>query len=133
VVSATDRADPFARVDGRGFAEIGQRDPVAARLLRRFPGLRTVCFYSAYEAATWAIISQRINMKQAAAVKTRLAESAGELVSIHGQPMRAFPDRGCLRTCRSLRDCLATKPPICVQSPTPPWPATWTAPTSGRC
>lgn len=50
-----------------------------------------MCFYSAYEAATWAIISQRIRMPQAAALKARLSETFGELVSIHGQPLRGFP------------------------------------------
>ncbi len=78
-------------VDARGLADVGKRDPVAGRLLERFPGLRPVCFYSPYEAAVWAIISHRIQMRQAAAVKGRLAEAFGEQVSIHGQPMRAFP------------------------------------------
>jgi DNA-3-methyladenine glycosylase II len=78
-------------VDGRGFAEVGRRDPVAAELQQRYSGLRPVCFYSAYEAATWAIISQRIQMRQAATLKARLAEAFGALVSIHGEPMRAFP------------------------------------------
>jgi DNA-3-methyladenine glycosylase II len=78
-------------VDGRGFPDIGKADPVAASLQRRFPGLRPVCFYSPYEAACWAVISHRINMRQAAAVKARLSEAIGEQVSIHGQPLRAFP------------------------------------------
>ena len=50
-----------------------------------------MCFYSPYEAAVWAIISHRIQMRQAAVVKARLAETFGEQVSIHGQTMRAFP------------------------------------------
>ena len=78
-------------VDGRGLPDVGRRDPVAARLLERFPGLRPVCFYSPYEAGVWAIISHRIQMRQAAASKTRLAEAYGEEVSIHGQSVRAFP------------------------------------------
>jgi DNA-3-methyladenine glycosylase II len=78
-------------VDGRGFPDIGKADPVAADLQRRYPGLRPVCFYSPYEAAVWAILSQRIGMRQAAAVKVRLSEALGQQVSIHGQPMRAFP------------------------------------------
>jgi DNA-3-methyladenine glycosylase II len=78
-------------VDGRAFPEVGQRDAVAAQLQQRYPGLRPVCFYSPYEAAAWAIISQRIQMRQAAAVKARLAEALGETVDIHGQPRRAFP------------------------------------------
>jgi DNA-3-methyladenine glycosylase II len=78
-------------VDGRDFPRIGDRDPVAADLQRQFPGLRPVCFYSPYEAAVWAIISHRINMRQAAAIKARICEAFGEIVEIHGEAMRAFP------------------------------------------
>lgn len=78
-------------VDGRDLLEVGQRDPVAGRLMRDYPGLRPVCFYSPYEAGVWAIMSHRIQMRQAAAIKARLAAAYGELVSVHGEPMRAFP------------------------------------------
>src|SRR5207248_1823144 len=76
---------------GRDFTAIGERDPIAGEVQRRFPGLRPVCFYSPYEAAVWAIISHRINMRQAAAIKARIAEAFGEIVELHGEPMRAFP------------------------------------------
>jgi DNA-3-methyladenine glycosylase II len=59
--------------------------------MERFPGLRPVCFYSPYEAGVWAVISHRIQMRQASAIKRRLAEAFGEDVSIHGQPLRSFP------------------------------------------
>ncbi len=78
-------------VDGRAFPAIGRRDRVAADLQGRFPGLRPVCFYSAYEAAVWAIISQRMQMRQAAAIKARLSESFGDVADIHGERLRAFP------------------------------------------
>jgi DNA-3-methyladenine glycosylase II len=78
-------------VDGRDFEDVGRRDPVVGNLQERFPGLRPVCFYSPFEAAAWAIISQRQQMRQAAAVKARLAEALGPLVDVHGQSMRAFP------------------------------------------
>jgi DNA-3-methyladenine glycosylase II len=78
-------------VDGREFPAIGRRDRVAADLQERYPGLRPVCFYSAYEAAVWAIISQRMQMRQAAAIKARLAESFGDVADIHGENLRAFP------------------------------------------
>jgi DNA-3-methyladenine glycosylase II len=83
-------------VGARGLPEVGRRDPLAGALLRRFPGLRPVCFYSAYEAAAWAIISHRINRVQAAALKSRLSEALGESVNIHGQPMQAFLSPGTL-------------------------------------
>jgi DNA-3-methyladenine glycosylase II len=77
-------------VDGRGLADVASRDPVAAQLLEQFLGLRPVCFYSPYEAGVWAIISHRIQMRQASAIKARLAQAFGEDVSIHGETLRAF-------------------------------------------
>jgi DNA-3-methyladenine glycosylase II len=88
-------------VDGRAFARIGLRDSVAGQVQHRYPGLRPVCFYSPYEAAVWAIVSHRIRMQQAAAIKTRLSEAFGDVVNIHGQPMRAFPGP---RALSSLQD-----------------------------
>jgi DNA-3-methyladenine glycosylase II len=78
-------------VDGRAFEGVARRDPIAGELQRQYPGLRPVCFYSPYEAAAWAIISQRIHRQQAANIKARLCEALGETLDIHGQPMRAFP------------------------------------------
>jgi len=78
-------------VDGRAFAEVGRRDPVAGELQQRYPGLRPVCFYSPYEAAAWAIISHRIRLQQAASIKARLSDALGESVDIHGHSMRTFP------------------------------------------
>src|SRR5262245_44353272 len=78
-------------LDGRGYPHVGGRDPIAAKLQARYAGLRPVCFNSTYEVAVWAILSQRTQMRQAARVKERLREAFGELVDIHGLPMRAFP------------------------------------------
>jgi DNA-3-methyladenine glycosylase II len=78
-------------VDGSAFASVGARDPVAAELMRRYRGLRPVCFHSAYEAACWAIIGNRIRMPQAAALKTTLAKRFGEQVSVDGVALAAFP------------------------------------------
>jgi DNA-3-methyladenine glycosylase II len=78
-------------VDGSGFPAVGERDDVVADLQRRYPGLRPVCFYSPYEAAAWAIIGHRIRIKQAAAIKTRMAEQLGEPVSFDGHVVHAFP------------------------------------------
>jgi DNA-3-methyladenine glycosylase II len=78
-------------VDGRPFAAVGQRDPVIGELQARYPGLRPVSFYSPYEAAAWALMSQRVQTAQAARIKVRLAEEFGETVEIHGDRMQAFP------------------------------------------
>jgi DNA-3-methyladenine glycosylase II len=78
-------------VDGSGFPAVGGRDPVVAGLQRRYPGLRPVGFWSPYEAAAWAIIGQRIRIRQAAAIKARMARQLGEPVSFGGHTLYAFP------------------------------------------
>jgi DNA-3-methyladenine glycosylase II len=78
-------------VDGAGFPAVGERDPVVAGLQRRYPGLRPVGFWSPYEAAAWAIIGQRIRIRQAAVIKARLAEQLGEPVSFGDHTVPAFP------------------------------------------
>src|SRR6266699_2950460 len=66
-------------VDGSGFPAVGERDPVAGEVQRRYPGLRPVGFWSPYEAAAWTIIGHRIRITQA------------------GGPEEAARDRGLLR------------------------------------
>lgn len=79
-------------VDGSGFAAVGERDPVVAGLQHRYPGLRPVGFWSPYEAAAWAIIGQRIRIRQAAAIKARMAGQLGEPVCFGGGHLtHAFP------------------------------------------
>src|SRR6266545_8348356 len=79
-------------VDGSGFAEVGERDPVVGELQSRSPGLRPVAFHSPYEAACWTIISQRIRMTQAAVIKEQLAQRLGSPVNVDGVTLTAFPD-----------------------------------------
>ena len=78
-------------VDGSGFADVGERDPVVGRLQEQYPGLRPVLFYSPYEAAAWAIIGHRIRISQAAKIKARMAEELGSFVETDGGPEHAFP------------------------------------------
>lgn len=77
--------------DGRGWPEVGVRDPVIGALQAQYLDLRPVCFYSAYEAATSFVIGQRISRAQAARVKARLAALAGDEVAIDGSRFDAFP------------------------------------------
>ena len=78
-------------VDGTGFAEVGERDPVVGDLQRRFPGLRPVLFATPYEAAAWALVGHRISMTQGAALLRRLAEELGDRVEIGGRTLATFP------------------------------------------
>lgn len=77
--------------DGTGFPAVGERDPVIAGLQSRYPGLRPVAFWSPYEAAAWAVIGQRIRIRQAAAIKAAMARQLGEPVSFGGHVVHAFP------------------------------------------
>ncbi|MQY07533.1 DNA-3-methyladenine glycosylase family protein [Actinomadura macrotermitis] len=78
-------------VDGTGFPAVGERDPVAGDLQRRYPGLRPVCFNSPYEAAAWAVIGHRIRIVQAAAIRTRISREHGTAVDVGGAQVAAFP------------------------------------------
>ena len=59
-------------VDGRGWPDVGVRDPVIAEAQAELPGLRPCGFYSPYEAAAWSVLSQRVRMTQAATLKASL-------------------------------------------------------------
>jgi 3-methyladenine DNA glycosylase/8-oxoguanine DNA glycosylase len=78
-------------IDAIGYPRVAATDPVVRGLLRELPGMRPVLFPSPYEAACWAILSNRVGMKQAAAVKQRLAERFGQPVDVGGQVLMSFP------------------------------------------
>ena len=79
-------------VDGRGWPDVGRRDSVVARMQRMFPGFRPVNWSDAYEAAAWCVMSTRINMRQAQAVKDRMCRELGHEVNVHGHRLWAFPE-----------------------------------------
>ncbi|GAA0519254.1 DNA-3-methyladenine glycosylase II [Paractinoplanes deccanensis] len=62
-------------VDGSGWPEVGERDPVIGAIQKELPGLRPCGFHSPYEAAAWAVLSQRVRMTQAAAVRDSMLEN----------------------------------------------------------
>ena len=78
-------------VDGSAFAAVGERDPVVGRLQASYPGLRPIGFWSPYEAAAWTIIGHRIRIRQAAAIKDRMAKELGEAVVFGDRKVHAFP------------------------------------------
>jgi len=85
-------------VDGTGFGAVGRRDAVIAELQARYPGLRPVTFHSPYEAAAWAVVSQRMRIVQAAARRQRLAERLGDPLEVAGRTLYAFPPPAALAT-----------------------------------
>ena len=65
-------------IDGRAWPDVATIDPVIAKAQRHLPGFRPCGFFSPYEAAAWAVLSQRVPMRQAAATKQRLTAEHGE-------------------------------------------------------
>ena len=78
-------------VDASGLSAVGERDPVIGSLLESAGGRRPVCFGTPFEAAVWAVLSQRVSMAQAGRVKEALAASLGTRMEIGGQEVVAFP------------------------------------------
>ena len=64
-------------IDGRAWPDVAARDVVIADAQQRLPGFRPCGFFSPYEAAAWSVLSQRVQMRQAAATKTRLTTQIG--------------------------------------------------------
>jgi len=77
--------------DGSNYPAVGERDPAIGRLMSALPGLRPVCFTSPYETAAWAVVSQRISMRQAASIKARLIAEHGHPLTLGGVEVRCFP------------------------------------------
>ena len=65
------------RIDPRPFARLAAGDPLLAPLIRLNPGLRIVQSASPFEALTWAIIGQQINLPFAIALRRTFIEQAG--------------------------------------------------------
>jgi len=62
------------RIDPQPFAQLAAGDPLLAPLVSLNPGLRIVQSASPFEALTWAIIGQQINLPFAFQLKRRLIE-----------------------------------------------------------
>ena len=84
-------------IDATDYPSIAKRDPKLAKVMREYEGLRPVCFTSPYEAACWAVISQRIQKAQAAKIVAELIRAHGESIPLpHAQVRTSVfprPDR----------------------------------------
>ncbi|MGH2547778.1 MAG: DNA-3-methyladenine glycosylase family protein [Thermomicrobiales bacterium] len=96
-------------VDARDFESLAERNPELTPLLDHYAGSRPVLFPSPYEAAAWAIISQRVRMTQAAKVKANLERELGELVQFPDNKLYAFPAPSVLRKLGPFPGLMATK------------------------
>ena len=67
---------------GRGFGALLRRDPVLARLNRKFPGVRQVRQFDLFYGLLRAVSAQQINLRWAATLRRRLAETYGEKLHV---------------------------------------------------
>ena len=96
-------------VDGRGWPQVAQRDPVVDRLQRTFPGFRPVNWSNAYEAAAWCLISTRISMRQGQGIKERMCRELGASIDIHGHRLYCFPGPEVLVRMKSFQGLFGRK------------------------
>ena len=88
--------------DAAAWEGLRDQDPVVGRLQDAFPGFFTAAKPSPYDAATWAIIVPRMNMKQAARIKIGMAERFGDRVEIGGRSHDVFPSPAVLAEIESF-------------------------------
>lgn len=96
-------------VDASSLAETLSGDRVARGLVDEFRGLRPVCFASPYEAACWAVLSQRMQMRQAAKIRVRMCERLGHELEVDGETLHSFPTPEAVRAARSIEGLPDTK------------------------
>ena len=77
------------RIDPAPFAAFVRDDPVFAPLVARQPGLRIVQSATVFEALTWAIIGQQINLPFAISLRRTFIEQAGRA---HSGGLWCYPE-----------------------------------------
>ncbi len=64
-------------IDATAWPDVGDRDPIIAAAQRALPGFRPCGFHSPYEAAAWAVLSQRTRVPVAAQFRRQLIATHG--------------------------------------------------------
>jgi len=117
-VAGTGRIDVAARQvarilsldhDATDYPRVAEQDPRLAPVMAALSGLRPVCFTSPYEAACWAVISQRITTAHAARITGELVRAHGEVVLSEGAPVQVFPRPDRLLDVRTVPGLAAVK------------------------
>ncbi|HEX2674179.1 MAG TPA: hypothetical protein VHM25_25055 [Polyangiaceae bacterium] len=83
--------------NAEAWLEVGERDWVVGELQRQFHGFFSAAKASPYDAATWAVISPRMNQQQAARIKQALARDLGDALTLNGTTHFVFPSPERLR------------------------------------
>ena len=74
------------------FYALGRQDPPFAPIIERLYGYHQVKFLSPFEAACWAILTQRNPMQEARKTKAAIARRYGGSIEVEGKAHWAFPE-----------------------------------------
>jgi len=74
------------------FYEVGRKDKVLAVIANKYYGLRMIGIPDLFEALTWAILGQQINLPFAYTLKKRLVMEYGESLNLEGHTYWLFPE-----------------------------------------
>lgn len=77
------------RIDPAAFAAFARQDPALGPVVARQPGLRIVQSATVFEALTWAIIGQQINLPFAIALRRSFIQLAGR---VHASGLWCYPE-----------------------------------------
>jgi len=83
--------------DTRAWFALGESDLVVGDLQREHPGFLSAAKASPYDAATWAVISPRMNQQQAARIKQAMARELGDALVLNERTHFVFPSPERLR------------------------------------
>lgn len=77
--------------DLRPFYRMAKTDPLLKNAVESFYGLRTIGISDLFEAISWGIIGQQINLTYAYTLKRRLVEHFGRQIQCEGETYWIFP------------------------------------------
>ncbi|WP_025027877.1 DNA-3-methyladenine glycosylase family protein [Caldalkalibacillus mannanilyticus] len=73
------------------FYKMAKKDEILSRLVHTYHGLRIMCIPDLFEALTWAIIGQQINLTFAYTLKQRFIEEHGDSLVFEGETYWLYP------------------------------------------
>lgn len=74
------------------FYEMAHKDKILESIVQKHYGLRIICIPDLFEALTWAIMGQQINLTFAYTLKKRFVEHFGECLTFEGHTYWLFPE-----------------------------------------
>ncbi|WP_106769695.1 DNA-3-methyladenine glycosylase family protein [Paenibacillus faecalis] len=77
--------------DLSGFYDLARRDAILGPLVQKYYGLRMICIPDLFEALTWAVIGQQINLTFAYTLKKRFTKHFGQSLSFGGDVYWLYP------------------------------------------